>query len=669
MTSGDLQIRLLGQLSVSRNDAPLRLPSSRKVRALMAYLAIGNDAARSSLCDLLWEVPNDPRGELRWCLSKIRGVLDEPGKSRVEASNDRIALNTSDCFVDAIAIEQALKPGIEQLSVEQLRKVCDLFAGEFLEGLQIDGSPRFSSWLLAQRHRFKANQLAVVEKLCGLLQRGSDEHCLRLQTWLQLAPFDRRAHEALMLALVELGRVPDAEAHLASAIRQFEAEGLNWLPLRESWRAMRAKHVSAPQVESVDVAPKLSSTPATAAARAPEQASASARRVSVAVMPFVDKAQAQRGGMADGLAEDIITRLAKLRAFFVIARGSVFALGERNIGPQEAGRILNVDYVISGVVNKEPQRIAVAVELVDTRNGRIQWADDFECGPEAACAALHSIGDRIVAAVAEEIETSERNRAVLKPSDSLDAWEAYHRGLWHMYRFSGEDNGHAERFFRNAVELDPTFARAYAGLSFAHFQNAFLHRLNERPAQVDLAFKIAGQSLMADDRDPAAHWAMGRALWLRRQHDESLRELTRSVELSPNFSLGHYMLGFVHSQSGDPRAAIDAADFSRSLSPFDPMQFAMLATNAIAHVRLGNYEEAASWALKATARPNAHKHILSIAAHSLAVANRLDEARAFAALIRKDDPQYAVDDFLASFHFDNDTAALFRRGAERIGFT
>jgi hypothetical protein len=99
------------------------------------------------------------------------------------------------------------------------------------------------------------------------------------------------------------------------------------------------------------------------------------------------------------------------------------------------------------------------------------------------------------------------------------------------------------------------------------------------------------------------------------------------------------------------------------------MQFAMLATNALAHVRLGNYDEAVSWALKATARPNAHKHILSIAAHSLAVANRLDEARAFAALIRRDAPQYGVEDFLASFHFDIDTEALFRRGAERIGFT
>jgi hypothetical protein len=98
------------------------------------------------------------------------------------------------------------------------------------------------------------------------------------------------------------------------------------------------------------------------------------------------------------------------------------------------------------------------------------------------------------------------------------------------------------------------------------------------------------------------------------------------------------------------------------------MQFAMLATNAVAHIRLGNYDEAVSWALKAVARPNAHKHISSIAVHCLAAANRLDEARAIAALIRRNDSHYNVNHFLASFRFDQDTADLLRRSAQRIGF-
>ena len=124
---------------------------------------------------------------------------------------------------------------------------------------------------------------------------------------------------------------------------------------------------------------------------------------------------------------------------------------------------------------------------------------------------------------------------------------------------------------------------------------------------------------MADDRDPAAHWAMGRALWLRGRHDQSVVELERAIDLSPNFALGHYTLAFVHSQTGDPKAAIASSDHSRRLSPFDPLLFGMLGARAMALVRLGRFEEAADWAVKAAARPNAHPHILAIAAFSLAL--------------------------------------------------
>jgi tetratricopeptide (TPR) repeat protein len=273
-----------------------------------------------------------------------------------------------------------------------------------------------------------------------------------------------------------------------------------------------------------------------------------------------------------------------------------------------------------------------------------------------------------VATIAEEIETAECNHAILKPPSSLDAWEAYHRGLWHMYKFNGPDNREAEQFFLSALQLDPTFARAYAGLSFTHFQNAFLNLTPDHERQVDLAFESANQSVDADDRDPGAHWAMGRALWLRDAQSESLAELERSVELSPNFALGHYTLGFVHSQKGDPRSAIEATNHSRLLSPFDPLQFGMLASRALAHVRMGEFEEAAHWAVKASGRPNAHAHILAIAAECLALTSRFDEARKLVARIRARTPAYSVEDFLRAFRFDSETDELFRHPARQIGF-
>jgi tetratricopeptide (TPR) repeat protein len=234
-----------------------------------------------------------------------------------------------------------------------------------------------------------------------------------------------------------------------------------------------------------------------------------------------------------------------------------------------------------------------------------------------------------------------------------------------MYRFNRPDNERAQHFFEMAVRLDPTFARAYAGLSFTHFQNVF-QGWAERGPEIDRAFEAAGQSLMVDDRDPAAHWAMGRALWLRGQHDQSIIELEQTIDLSPNFALGHYTLGFVQSQAGDPAAAIAATDHSRHLSPFDPMLFAMLGARAIALVRIGRFDEAADWAAKAAARPNAHPHVLAIAAYSLALADRLDAASAHLASIHKMLPRYCIDDFLMAMQMEPGAADLFRAGARRL---
>ncbi len=657
-----IRVRMLGPMTVSRDGLTLTLPASRKVRGLLAYLALAPLAvSRSQLCELLWDVPDDPRGELRWCLSKIRKIVDVHDQRRVYTHEDTVRVDLADCFVDATEIAHATEQGIGTLARERLRALCNLFNGDFLEGLEIDRSPVFNAWLTAQRRRFRGCHAALLEHLVKSVP--DDEAFGYLEKWLHLAPFDRHVHEMLLSVLARRGRIREGEEHLAATAQLFESEGLDFTPIRDAWRAGRAQGDSPQQVQAA--APSLTA----AAGRSREEVVAVApRRASIAVMPFVDRSTATgaRGGAADALAHDVITRLAQLRSLFVIAQGTVFALHERSIGPEEAARMLNVDYVVAGSVRRQSKRLTVTVELAETRTARIIWAETFNHKADDALLLLDEIGNRIVASIASEIETVERNRAILRPPNSLDAWEAHHRGLWHMYRFSKPDNEQAQRFFEMAVQLDPTFARAYAGLSFTHFQNAFQGWAKREP-EIDRAFETAGQSLMVDDRDPAAHWAMGRALWLRARHDQSVIELERAIDLSPNFAMGHYTLAFVHSQAGDPRAAISSSDCSRQLSPFDPLLFGMLGARAMALVRLGRFEEAAEWAVKAAARPNAHAHILAIAGFSLALAGNLVEARTYAAAIHKTLPQYSVADFLGSFRFDPHGAALFRKGAKLVG--
>jgi DNA-binding SARP family transcriptional activator/TolB-like protein len=645
-----LRLRLLGPLTVVRDGVPVALPGSRKTRALLVYLAMApRPVGRSHLCELLWDVPDDPRGELRWCLSKVRGILDEPGRRRVEASADMVRLDLGEGAVDALEVAAATGAGVEKLTAERLRELALLFAGDFLQGLEIDRSAQFGSWLTAHRRRFRTGHAAILEQLVQKLP--AEEAAGHLEKWLELAPFDRRAHEILLGRLARAGQIEEGEAHLAATARLFESEGLDWGPVSDAWRMARVPRVS------VATAPEPT-LPVGETRPGP-------RRASIAVMPFVDRAAGStvRGGLGDGLAHDVITRLAKLRSLFVIAQGTVLALDG---GTGDAARTLSVDYVANGWFRRQGTRITVSVELSETRTARIVWAEVFDRTLDDALLVLEELGNRIVASLAHEIETAERNRAILKPPSSLDAWEAHHRGLWHMYRFDRAENERAQHFFKMAVELDPTFAQAYAGLSFTHFQNAFQGWAN-RDREIGRAFETAGLGLMVDDRDPAAHWAMGRALWLRGQQDHSVAELETSVDLSPNFALGHYALAFVHSQAGDPEAAIRAADLSRELSPLDPMLFGMLGSRAMALIRLGRMEEAAEWALRAAARPNAHAHILAITAHCLALAGRSREAEGMVAAIRMARPHYGIEDFLAAFRFTPDTVDLFRRSGRRIG--
>jgi tetratricopeptide (TPR) repeat protein len=355
-----------------------------------------------------------------------------------------------------------------------------------------------------------------------------------------------------------------------------------------------------------------------------------------------------------------------LRSLFVIAEGTAFALRERRLAPEAVGRLLGVDYLVVGSARIRESRLAVEVQLEETRTARVLWSERIDGGRDDTFAVIDGIGDRVVASVAGEIEANERNRAVLKPPGSLDAWEAYHRGLWHAYRFTQEDNRSARGFFDQAVALDPTFSRAHAGVSFAHWQDAF-QGWADREAALASALASAGRALLADDRDPAAHWAQGRALWLGGEQGLAVQELEQAVDLSPNFAQGHYSLAFVQAQAGDPGAAIAAADRSRLLSPFDPLLFGMLGARAIALVRLGRVAEAAQSAVRAAARPNAHAHIHALAAFVLALSGALEEARLQASAARRSVPGYALPHFLRTFRLDRDGADRFAEGARRIG--
>jgi TolB-like protein len=658
VVTASVSVRLLGPFGVARHGVARALPPSRKVRALLAYLMMTpRPVERSALCELLWDVPDDPRGELRWSLSKIRKLVDEPGHARVRADREFVSIDRAEISVDACEVANTVEAGLAQAGPNVLERLAGRFAGEFLEGLTLDRSPAFGTWLVSQRHVFRVWHAQVLVRLAALSPSDPERGLAYLRQRLDLQRYDETAHADLLVALARGGRIEEGDAHVAAAGRLFESEGLPRAPLDRAWAHAKRVAIGA-----------CATRIAVAVERAIDArvGASGGRRASIAVMPFLAP-PGPDGNLADGLSHDIISGLARLRNLFVVARGSTFALRDQTSNPQEIGRALNVDYAATGSVVRNGNRLLVTVDLCATDNGRVVWADAYEPPIADAFAILGNIAARIISSLDAEIGAAERNRAMLKPPNSLDAWEAHHRGLWHMYRFTGPDNEKAQRYFKRAVTLDLTFSRAYAGLSFTHWQNAFLFKSAERQAETDRAFDAAGRSLLADHRDPAAHWAMGRALWLRGEDAASVSALNEAVALSPNFAMGHYTLGFVQAQTGDPQAAVEATDVARQLSPFDPMLYAMCAARAFALFRLERCEEAAEWALKAAEKPNAHAHVHALAALILAAAGRLENAFHEAGVIRKLRPAYSIDDFLSSFRVLSDQERACRIAAKQIG--
>jgi len=204
--------------------------------------------------------------------------------------------------------------------------------------------------------------------------------------------------------------------------------------------------------------------PAIEPAAAPAEPGA---RPSIAVLPFRLIGDAGPwAAVADALPHELIAELSRLRWLFVTARGSSFRLRAVDADMGEIGRLLGVRYCLSGTVEVANPKLAVTVELVDTRNGGIVWADHFAGGIDSVHAIRTEIRARILAALEIEIPLHEANLARLTVTEDLDAWSAYHLGLQHMYRFNRKDNAAAAALFSHAAARDPGFARAQAGLSF-----------------------------------------------------------------------------------------------------------------------------------------------------------------------------------------------------------
>lgn len=373
-------------------------------------------------------------------------------------------------------------------------------------------------------------------------------------------------------------------------------------------------------------------------------------RPSLAVLPFRFVGNDERyAALASALPDELITDLARLRWLFVTARGSSFRLRLPDADFGDIGRLLHVRYCLWGTLELSDRRLVVIVELVDTADGGVVWADRFSGSLEDVHTMREQIRSHVLAALEIRIPLHEASLARLTAVENLDAWSAYHLGLQHLYRFNRVDNTAAAELFRRAVALDPAFARAHAGLSFVHFQTAFMHYTDDVAGAISHARRFAARGLELDPLDPFVNFTMARTYWLEGDLDTSLSWLERATDISPHYAQGIYARAWTEALAGRAADGRQHVDLAMRLSPLDPLHYAMLATRAFTHMVLSEDTEAAHWAERGARSPGAHVLIAMIAAAAHALTGDTRRAAFWAANVRERNAALTREDFFRAF--------------------
>jgi TolB-like protein len=273
-------------------------------------------------------------------------------------------------------------------------------------------------------------------------------------------------------------------------------------------------------------------------------------RPSIAVLPFrLIAGSGPYAAIADALPHELISELSRLRWLFVTARGSSFRLRGSDLDTGEVGRLLGVRYCLSGTLEVTAARLAVTVELVDTRDSGVVWSEHFAGPLDEVHQVRETIRAGVLAALEIQVPLHEAALARLTVTEDLDAWSAYHIGLQHLYRFNRADNAAASAMFRHALTQDPAFARAHAGLSFVHFQTAFMQHTDDRAGEILLARSAhcADWSSIRWTRSSTSRWP--HVLARRRAGEQSCLARARD-QISPNYAQGIYACSWTESLAG-----------------------------------------------------------------------------------------------------------------------
>jgi adenylate cyclase len=363
---------------------------------------------------------------------------------------------------------------------------------------------------------------------------------------------------------------------------------------------------------------------------------------SVAVLPFTNMSgDPEQDYFSDGVTEDIITALSRLRWFFVIARNSTFAYKGKAVGIKQVGRELGVRYVLEGSVRKSGHRVRITGQLIDAVTGNHIWADRYDRELTDIFALQDEITTSVLAAIEPKLLAAEVLRAETRSVEDLNAWDLVARAVSHFWKLTPAGSETAIAILKKAVERYPVYAPAHSMLAFALLLSSHVGWL---PNAEDRAFaaRLAHRAVELDEDDPWAYMALGYLAFAVRRTDEAVERFGTALELNPSFAAAHGYTGWALAFDARSDEAIAHLKQAIRMSPRDPMSSFFYSGLAVSHYMAARYDEAVHCARQGIQlRPGIANNYRILCA-SLGQAGLVDEAETAMRQLRQLQPDLSV---------------------------
>jgi TolB-like protein len=600
-----LEIRVLGGLEVIRDGTSVTLPPSRKTRALLGYLALTRcPHRREQLCELFWDVPDDPRGALRWSLSKIRPLVDQPQVLRLAADRQSVELRTGALEVDFFSAQVCANA--KAAATGELARAASSFRGPLLADLDLPANGEFHSWLSGLREDSRTLQIRILRALTERLGATPQEALPYVRELVRVDPFDETAWALLISTLASAGRSGEIRQQYEAGLRSLQEVGGGSGPLLHAWRAVQASTTRSP---ARDTAPP---------------ALADAPRLSIVVLPFVNLSNdPEQQYFADGITGDLTTDLSRIPDMLVISRFTAFTYREKPIDTKQIGRELGVRYTLEGEVQRSGNRVRVTAQLIDAETDAHLWAERFD----GDAGDLFALQDEITHRIAVALDLELVDAAAARPVERPDTRDYILRGrAARLKPPSRASRAEAVALFERALALDQDSVAAQSWLAIELTARILDFMTDTAADDIVLAERLADRALAASPRSSVAHFAKAQVLRARDRYAEAIPEYETVIALNRNWANAHSHLGWCRFVTGSVEELIPAQEQAIRLSPRDPQIGLFCFRIGFAHLLQSRVDEAIIWCEKARNATPAHPLFRILLASAYALKGEIEHA-------------------------------------------